>query len=159
MEMPKPQKEHAWLHKMVGEWVAEGEGVMEPDQPPMKWTGTESVRSLGGLWVLAEGRGADPEDETATTLMTLGYDPQKQRFVGTFIGAMMTNLWVYEGVLDADERLLTLDTEGPTAEGKMAKFQDIVEFVSDDHRILSSRLLGEDGQWRQVMTTHYRRKT
>ncbi|HOF88403.1 MAG TPA: DUF1579 family protein, partial [Armatimonadota bacterium] len=34
--MPKPQKEHAWLHKMVGEWVAEGEGVMEPDQPPMK---------------------------------------------------------------------------------------------------------------------------
>ena len=43
-----------------------------------------------------------------TTLMTLGYDPRKKRFVGTFVGSMMTNLWIYDGELDKDERVLTL---------------------------------------------------
>ncbi|OPZ83946.1 MAG: hypothetical protein BWY76_02054 [bacterium ADurb.Bin429] len=161
MEMPKPHKEHQWLRKFVGEWTAEGEGIMEPDQPPMTWKGTESVRSIGGFWVMGEGRGEDPEGGEAITIMTLGYDPQKQRFVGTFFGSMMTNLWIYEGVLDADERVLTLDTEGPNmmAEGALARFQDITEFVSDDHRILTSRMLDENGQWHQFMTAHYRRKT
>lgn len=98
--------------------------------------------------------------DASTTLMTLGYDPQKQRFVGTFIGSMMTNLWVYEGSLDAKHRRLTLDTEGPNAAagGKITRFQDVVEYVDTDHRILSSRMLGDDGQWCEVMTAHYRRR-
>ncbi|MHB9133769.1 MAG: DUF1579 domain-containing protein [Armatimonadota bacterium] len=160
MEMPKPQQEHQWLQKFVGEWTVESEGTMGPDQPTMTWKGTESVRSIGGLWILAEGQGEMPEGGTATTIMTLGYDPQKQRFVGTFMGSMMTNLWLYDGTLDADARVLTLDTEGPSmvAEGQMARYQDVIEVISDDHRVLTSRMLGDDGQWHQFMTAHYHRK-
>jgi hypothetical protein len=40
----------------------------------------------------------------------------------------------------------------------LAKYQDIIEFVSADHRIMTSQILGEDGQWTQFMTAHYRRK-
>jgi hypothetical protein len=92
-------------------------------------------------------------------LFTFGYDPQKQRFVGTFLGSMMTNLWIYEGSLDADRKLLTLDTEGPsfTDPAKLAKYQDSIEIVSPDHRILRSQFLGEDGKWNPFMTAHYRR--
>jgi len=91
--------------------------------------------------------------------MTLGYDPQKKRYVGTFIGSMMTHLWVYDGALDAAERVLTLDAEGPSmaAEGKMAKYQDVIELKSDDHRMLTSHVLGDDGTWHQFMTANYRR--
>ena len=91
--------------------------------------------------------------------MTLGYDPARKRFVGTFIGSMMTHLWVYDGALDAAGKVLTLDAEGPTspAEGKMAKYQDIIEFKSDDHRVLSSQMLGDDGKWHHFMTANYRR--
>lgn len=60
MAMSEPRQEHQWLQRMVGEWVSEGEGVMGPDQPPMTWTGTESVRSIGGFWILAEGHGDPP---------------------------------------------------------------------------------------------------
>lgn len=156
----EPQKEHQWLQKLVGEWTCEGEATMEPGQPPVQWKATESVRSLGGVWFLAEGQGEMPDGGASTTLMTLGYDPQKKRYVGTFIGSMMTNLWVYEGTLDEAGRVLTLDTEGPDfgAGGKIRKFQDIVEFKSADHRILSSRMQGDDGKWHWIMTAHYRRK-
>jgi hypothetical protein len=157
----EPQKEHHWLQKLVGEWTCEGEAQMAPDQPPMKWEATESVRAVGGVWIVAEGKGEMPgTNEPTTTLLTLGYDPQKKRFVGTFVGSMMTNMWVYDGALDASEKLLTLDTEGPNmaAPGTMAKYQDIVEIKSDDHRLLRSQMLGEDGKWIPVMTATYRRK-
>jgi Protein of unknown function (DUF1579) len=75
----KPQKEHEWLHKLVGDWTYETDAPPEPGKPATKATGTESVRSLGGLWVLAEGRGVMPGGGPATTLMTLGYDTEKNR--------------------------------------------------------------------------------
>ena len=31
----EPTKEHQWLQQLVGEWTAEMECVMGPDQPPM----------------------------------------------------------------------------------------------------------------------------
>lgn len=156
----EPQKEHAWLQRLVGDWTSEVESLMGPDKPPEKFIGTESVRSLGGLWVLCEGRGEMPGGGLAATLMTLGYDPEKRRYVGTFIGSMMTHLWVYNGGLDPVGQVLTLDTEGPNfAVGVgMAKFKDVIEFKSDDHRVLTAHQLGADGTWFQFMTAHYRRK-
>jgi hypothetical protein len=161
MEASKPQKEHQWLQKLVGEWTSEAEAMMEPGKPSETCKGTESVRSLGSLWILAEGQGEMPGGGAATMLLTLGYDPQKKRFVGTWIGSMMTHLWVYDGALDAAERVLTLEAEGPSMaapETKMAKYRDVIEFKSDDHRVLTSHMLGEDGKWHEFMTAHYRRK-
>lgn len=156
----QPQKEHQWLQKLVGEWTYETEAMMGPDQPPVKSTGTETVRSLGGLWFLAEGQGEMPCGGAATTLMTLGYDPQKQRYVGTWIGSMMTHLWIYDGELDASETALTLNSDGPamTGEEKLGKYKDVIEFKSNDHRVLTSHMLKDDGQWQHFMTAHYRRK-
>jgi hypothetical protein len=45
----QPQNEHQWLQKLVGEWTYETEVTMVSEQPPEKSTGTECVRSLGGL--------------------------------------------------------------------------------------------------------------
>jgi Protein of unknown function (DUF1579) len=156
----EPQKEHQWLQKLVGEWTYETEVTMGQDQPPEKATGTESVRSLGGFWVLAEGQGEMPCGGVATTIMTLGYDPQKQRYIGTWVGSMMSYLWLYDGELDASKNVLTLNSDGPSmaGEGKMAKYRDAIEFKSEDHRVMTSHVLGDDGQWHQFMTVNYRRK-
>ena len=155
----EPQKEHQCLHRLLGEWTYEHEATMAPGQPPEKFRGTESVRSLGGLWIVAEGQGEMPGGGTATMIMTLGYDPAKQRYLGTWVGSMMTHLWVYDGALDAAERVLTLEAEGPSmaGDGKLAKYRDVIEFKSNDHRVLTSHMLGEDGTWQQVMTGHFRR--
>jgi hypothetical protein len=155
----EPQKEHAWLHRMVGEWTCEGEAGTGEGQPPMKWKSTETVRSLGGLWILCEGVGEMPGGGEARTVVTLGYDPAKGRFAGTFVGSMMANMWVYDGELDKDERVLTLHTEGPSMQpgGGMAKYKDVVELKSDDDRTLTSLMQSADGQWVPVMSAVYRR--
>lgn len=157
---PEPQKEHQWLQKFVGEWTFDAEAFMTPNGEPMKHSGMESVRSLGGLWILGEGRGEMPGCGSATMILSLGYNPQTKRFIGTWIGSMMTHLWVYDGSLDEAGNVLTLDTEGPdmAGEGKLAPYRDVVEFKSDDHRILRSQTPAADGGWRTFMTAHYRRK-
>jgi hypothetical protein len=155
----EPQKEHRWLEKLVGKWTYESEAIMGPGQPPVKSVGSETVRSIGGIWIECEGQGAMPDGSPGTMVITLGYDPAKKRFVGTFIGSMITNLWIYDGQLDATEKVLTLDAEGPSFADptRMAKYQDIIERVSDDHRILYSQVQGDDGKWTRFMTAHYRR--
>lgn len=156
-----PQKEHDWLQQMVGEWTYEHEAVMGPDQPPHKATGEESARTLGGVWVLSEGRGLMPDGNPAITQMMLGYDPTKKRFVGTFIGSMMTFMWVYDGELEADGKTLSLYCDGPsfTEEGKMAPYKDVITIVSPDHRMLTSHTKGPNGEWVRFMTANYYRKS
>ncbi|WP_404790386.1 DUF1579 domain-containing protein [Altericista sp. CCNU0014] len=153
------QKEHQWLDRLIGEWTYESECIMGPDQPPLKSKGTEVVRSLGGVWIVAEGEGEMPDGNLGKTIMTLGFDPKKNRFVGTFICSVMTYLWPYNGSLDAEGKILTLDSEGPNfSNGEIAPYQDIIEFVSNDRKILTSKILMDDGTWNQFMTAHYHRQ-
>jgi hypothetical protein len=160
MQIPEPTAEHKWLQRLVGEWTFEHECSMGPDQPPMKSTGIETVRPVGGFWTMGEGRSQMPDGSPALTYMTLGYDPQTKRFVGTFIGSMMTFMWIYNGTLDAAGKALTLDTKGPDFSGgsELVDYQDIIEFVNDDHRLLKSQLRDQDGNWNQFMVANYHRK-
>jgi hypothetical protein len=74
---------------------------------------------------------------------------------------MMTYLWVYAGSLDVEEKVLTLNTEGPNCMdgGKIAKYRDVIEVKSPDQRILTPHMLGDGGEWRPLMMVSYRRKT
>jgi hypothetical protein len=147
----EPQEEHRWLERLVGEWtVSSGEGG--------EWV--ERVRSLDGLWVVAEGHGRMPDGSPAVTMMTLGYDPRRQRYVGTWVGSMMSHLWVYEGTLEEGGKVLPLDCEGPDfeTEGRLARYQDIITIEDDDHRTLTARMQSADGTWKQLMSMRYRRR-
>ena len=154
----QPQAEHQWLQKLVGSWTFEMEANMGPDKPLMKSSGMEVVRTLGGFWTIGEGECPMPDGGIGHTVMSLGYDSQRHCYIGTFMGSMMAQLWIYEGALDSTGKVLTLDTEGPSFSGSgTAKYQDIIEFVTDAHRILKSQMQLEDGTWMQFMTALYRR--
>jgi hypothetical protein len=138
-----PQEEHRWLQRLVGAWTFDGVATTGPGQPPDTFTGREHVRSLGDLWVLAEGEGETPGG-IEQSVMTLGYDAQQGRYVGTWIGSMMAHLWVYDGILDAAARVLTLEAEGPSmaGDGTMATYRDVIELKDDDHRGADSARAG-----------------
>lgn len=156
---PTPQKEHDWLHQLVGSWSMESECKMGPDGDSIKSKARDVVKSLGGLWTIAEAEGTmSGSNELVRSVMTLGYDPMSKAFVGTFIASCMAQLWVYRGQLDSSGTTLTLDTEGPnfTNDG-LAKYQDIITFHSKDHRTLESQVQSADGSWTKFMTAHYHR--
>lgn len=155
----KPTPEHQWLEQLLGEWTYEVECSMGPDKPQEKHTGKEVFRTLGGVWFIGEATAKMPDGEPANMIITLGYNPDTKRYVGSWVGSMMTHMWVYDGVMDDAKKVLTLNAEGPDMAnpGKMAKYQDIIEIKSPDHRILRSQQLGPDGKWVQFMESHYKR--
>src|SRR5687767_5350132 len=78
-QMPPPVKEHAWLQQLVGEWESEMEVFMVPGQPAVKGKGSEVVRMLGGFWLVGEGKG-EMMGMKMSSLLTLGYDPEKKKY-------------------------------------------------------------------------------
>ena len=158
------QPEHEWLQQFIGNWTWESECTMGPGQPPIKSSGTERVRSLGGLWIVAEGQGGMPDGGSAETILTLGFDPNQGTFVGTFVASMMAFLWRYEnGELDEAKRSLTLHTTGPSmdpkAKGVLVPYRDVLEIHGDAERVLGSEARGEDGTWSRFNEIRYRRST
>ena len=104
----KPQKDHEWLHQLLGNWKVHHDCEM-PDGTKSTTEGTMNCRSLGGMWLICESMGESPEGEAWSSLMTLGFDPTKGHYVGTFVGSMMANIWEYEGELDASGKRLPLN--------------------------------------------------
>lgn len=154
----KPQSEHAWYNSLLGHWEFEHECVSGPDLPPTKSRGKLKATSMGGLWVLLDCSGDAPDGSPWTSQFTLGFDPVRGKFVGTFIASMMTHLWIYEGELEPDGRTLVMNVEGPRFDGKgTAHYQDCFEVVNQDHWILRSRIKGDDGQWIPFMEGHHHR--
>lgn len=156
----EPRDEHRWLDQLVGEWTYEADFAIGPNQPRQKSKGTEDVHSLGGLWVIAKGEGEMPSGGIAKTVMTLGFDTYRNTYVGTWVGSMMAYLWTYNGTMDSTGTILTLEAEGPSffKEGKTAKYRDMILLKGDGVRLLTSFALGDDGKWREFMTTTYNRK-
>ena len=45
-----------------------------------------------------------------------------------------------------------------TGNGSLAKYQDIIEFMSEDHWVLTARAQATGGSWQQLMMVHDRRR-
>lgn len=157
--MTEPTKDHAWLEQLIGEWKFESECAGEPGGEPMKSGGVEHVRSLGGLWVVCEGGGEMPGGGSMSFIMSVGFDPAKNKYVGSWIASCMGMMFVYEGDLDESTNTLTLNTTGPSFEDptKTARYQDIIEIKSADERELRSRFQDDKGEWHNFMKATYRR--
>lgn len=158
-QFPGPEKEHQWLKQFVGQWESESESMAGPGQPPMKCKGTMSSRMLGQFWVVSDFTG-NMGDFTMSAIQTIGYDPAKQRYVGTWVDSVMNHMWRYEGSVDGSGKILTLEAEGPNfmANGKLTKFRDAYEFKSKDHIVATSSMQLDDGKWVTFMTGDLRRK-
>jgi len=157
-EFPEPGEHHKWLEQLVGAWTVESEMGGE-GMPPMKATGTDTVRSLGGRWVICELKSEIPGMGAMQAVMTLGYNSETGKYQGTWVDSVTDMLWVYEGTLDPTRKILTLEAEGPNMMDPAAgntRYRDVIEFKGDEHRTLTSSAL-VDGEWVQFVTATYRR--
>ena len=156
-EMPKPTEQHDWLQKLVGEWTTATE-IYLPGGEIMNTTGTESVRSIGGFWVVNEGDSSGMGLEF-NSILTIGYSPDKGHFIGTWIDSLNPDPFLYTGSLNSNKETLTLETEGPCPmkDGAITKFKEVIEIENPDHRVFTSYYEGDDGEWIKGLVTHSRR--
>ncbi len=152
-EMPQPRSEHKWLQQLAGEWESEMECTMEPGKPPVKNKMTEKARSLGGFWLVSEGSG-EAMGAPFSSILTLGYDPGKKKYIGSWVDSMTGVMWQYEGNVGEDGKTLTLETEGPCPMkgGKICKFREVIVLQDENHKTFTSRTLAEDGTWTTFMS-------
>lgn len=154
---PPPGEHHAWLDRLVGAWTVESE-MGEGDQA-IRATGTDTVRSLGGRWVIAELRTEVPGMGAMHAVMTLGYNPETGKYQGTWVDSVTDQLWIYEGTIDRAGNTLTLEADGPNMmdpAGGMVRYRDVIEFKGDDRRTMSS-FAQVEGEWVQFGSAEYRR--
>jgi hypothetical protein len=151
---PAPSVEHRVLAKDVGTWDAEVVAHI-PGGPPQRSTGVSEGRlACGGRWLILDYRseGSDFEGHGV-----YGYDPQKQKYVGTWVDTMRTSLVTMEGTWDAEKRTMTFVGEAPTPQGTM-RWRETTESVDDVTRRFQVVMLGPDGAETVAMTTTYRRR-
>jgi hypothetical protein len=146
----KPQAEHAWLQQLVGNWTFEHDCQM-PDGSKNKSSGKMTCRSMAGMWLLCESTGG-AGDEAWSSLMTVGYDPTKEQYVGSFIGSMMHKMWLYHGTLAEDQKRLPLISEGPKLDDSgTCRYRDTIEIVDKDTWNFLSEVETDTGEWVQFM--------
>ncbi len=152
-EIPQPTDEHKWLEQFVGEWETVGKTEAGPGAPEMTCTGKITSRMLGGYWVVNEMKG-ETAGMAMQGLQTIGYDPEKKKYVGTWVDSMMGHMWQYTGSVDKTGKILSLEAKGPSfmTDGKETLFRDVYEFKSKDEIVATSQMQGPDGEWITFMT-------
>ncbi len=158
-DMPKPTKAHELLGQFAGEWEVTSECAALPGQEPIKAKGTESAKLVGGFWLVANGE-ASMAGMDMKSVLTMGYDPAKKKYVGTFLCSMDSTLWTYQGTMDDSGKKLTLETEGPTPfdPAKKVKYREILELKDPDHKVFTSYMIQDDGSLMKFTTMDYKRK-
>lgn len=157
-EMPLPTQEHAWLQRLTGDWISEVEFCCAPGQS-IKTTGSEHARMLGGFWFVTESA-SDSTEMPFSSIFSVGYDPVKGKYIGTWIDTMLSKLWTYEGDVNELGTVLTLNATGscPHEPGRVRQFRERIELVDKDHKVFTSSILEEDGSWTTCVTVQSRRK-
>jgi hypothetical protein len=155
----KPVQEHEWLQNLVGEWRVETEMWMGPGEPKQRAEGTESVKSLGGLWAFSEGRATMPNGAPMLYYNALGYDVSFKEYRGCWIAAVSSHLWKKVGTLSADGKTMTLNCVGPNMEkdGETANYRDVIQLLDRDHLTVTSYGENENGEWQEHMKSTYTR--
>lgn len=136
-----------YFDRLVGVWTFEGRSVPDNGEPPR--TGDETV-TRRGAWAVIES--TDGVRFQLTLNQTTG------RVTGDFVHWEDATLWTYDGSIEGD--VMILASRGPSfdVEGQTTDYEDVWTILSPDERLLTGRLKGADGQWRDFTQTRYRRK-
>ena len=115
---------------------------------------------LGGFWLVCRTARANLTGMNMENVLTLGYDPEKKKYIGQWVDSMMPHAWKYEGEVDASGKQDHDAHFRPESPRSLADVQ-----VHRDLRIPLARpprvhvlVLEEDGKWTQMVTFTSKRK-
>ncbi len=153
----QPLPEHAWLKHLIGEWKVSTD-MMSPDGTGATAIGTESVRTLGGLWAVGEGNSVGEGGFVWSYVTGVGFDVSSKQFRSFWVQNVSSHLWNSSGHLSADQKVLTLDCVGPHfTEDRDMNYRDVHTLVDENTRTITSFVQDDAGEWTQIMVITYTR--
>jgi hypothetical protein len=154
----QPPEPTTFLQRLAGEWSVVTEAIPGPGREPVRSESRQRARMVG-RWLVAEATGTAPGGRPYTSILTLGFDPSAEHFIGTWIDSMQAHRWMYTGRLDDSGTALTLETEGPVLGDPttLARYREIIEIEDTDRVVMRSMILGPNGEWFEFARAEYRR--
>ena len=155
-------EQHKVLKNEVGDWEAEMKLYPQgPDGPTIDGKCEETSRVLNnGMWLISDFKG-DFAGFPFEGHGAFGYNPQKKKYVGTWVDNMNPALTLMEGDYDAKAKTLTMYSEGTDPEtGKPMKTKNVTQYLEDGRRIftMSNQAPGSDKYIKMMELTYTKKK-
>jgi hypothetical protein len=151
---PAPGPEHAVLAKDVGTWDG-AVTIRMPGTPPQESRGVSVNRLVcGGLWLVMDFRNETTGFEGHGIF---GYDPQKKKYVGTWIDPMRTFLAPMDGTWDAASKTMTYVVHHSVPHGPM-QWREVTQTMDDATSLFRVFMAPPGAPEAEVMTVTYRRR-
>lgn len=157
-QVPKPDKEHAFLKKFVGRWDSTMSVRESGEHPWMDTKGTEQARMFGDFWVVSEWKSESPE-MPMQGLGSTGFDPVAKKYMVTWIGSTSPSLSLGEGTVDPAGNVLTTTVRTQDCRTGMPLIMTMVqEFKDADTLVWTMRMRGKDGKDFECMKGESKRR-
>jgi len=158
--LPQATAEHKGLTYEIGTWDAETKMWMAPGTQPMVGKAVETNKMLGSMWMVSEFKG-EAMGMAFTGHGQFGYDPQKKKYVGTWIDTFSPHLSVMEGTMDEKTKTLTMMSQGfDPMLGKEVTSKMVSTMIDHDHKKFQifMPVEGKEGEWWKKMEIEYTRR-
>ena len=155
-QYPQPTAEHEILAQDKGTWTAKVKMWAEgPEGEPLVSEAKEENVMLGGFWLISTFEG-ELAGMPFTGKGMFGYDPEKKKYVGTWIDSMTPTSMSMVGTYDASTRTFTYMTSGSDGEGNDYKGKIVTKMKDDDHKTMAM-YVDMDGTMVKQMVIEYSR--
>ena len=159
LETQAPGAKHQALEPLIGRFDAHVLHFNGPDQAPMESTGVvENTWTLGGRFVLSQYHG-EVMGQPFEGMGLLGYDNQKQKYVGNWADSMATSLWpTATGDSNDDGNAITLSrVMADPMTGELIKIRDVTTIVDHDHITYEMFVTRPGADETKALEAHYTR--
>jgi hypothetical protein len=151
---PQPTAHHKMLLGSVGEWSGTMK-MMMPGMPPQEIPCQETISPIGSMWTQSRFT-CDFMGQPFVGSATTGYDVAKQKFVGTWIDSMSTEIYAMEGTFDAEKKVLHMSWEGPDmSTGERVRHRSETSWTDDTY---SSHMFQGEGEGVKTMEFSMKRQ-
>lgn len=158
-QMPQPTREHHLLKEHVGTWRVECKYFMDPTEPPFEVVATETIEMVGDFWSQSRFR-ADMGDFVLEGSSTVGFDPDKGKWVSTWIDNANPALFHFEGDLDEEAGALEMIGRGPSPVNEEdTTYRSVERVVDENTRTLDMFVTLPTGDELQMFAYTYHRES
>jgi hypothetical protein len=113
----------------------------------------------GGLWILSEFHGKFGEMEFHGQGQT-GYDPNKKKYVGTWVDSISPTIMIMEGEFDTQTKTMTMTSKGVDPSGKPYESKMVEVHKDKDTRVFTMSMKSDEtgGDFAKAMEITYIRR-